>query len=79
MKEKSYHTIKNLKLGQTEIEVCIENIPTQEQMKKHITKIYDVVNNIARKAETRGVDTSKWFYTDKQLQLLKANPNNTFL
>ena len=30
-KNESYHTIKNLTLGQTEIEICIESIPTIEK------------------------------------------------
>lgn len=78
-KNESYHTIKNLTLGQTEIEICIESIPTQEELRNHLIKIYDVVNDIAIKAEKRGVNTSKWFYTDKQLNLLKQNPDNNFI
>lgn len=78
-KNESYHTIKNLTLGQTEIEICIESIPTQEELRNHLIKIYDVVNDIARKAEKRGVNTSKWFYTDKQLNLLKQSPDNNFI
>lgn len=76
---KSYHTIKNLKLGQTEIEICVESIPTTEEKRNHLIKIYDVVNDIARKAEKRGVDTSKWFYSDKQLKLLKQDSINEFI
>jgi hypothetical protein len=78
-KNESYHTIKNLTLGQTEIEICIENIPTVEEKRNHLIKIYDVVNDIARKAEKRGVDTSKWFYTKKQLKILKQDPINEFI
>lgn len=72
-------TIKNLKLGQTQVEVCIESIPTEEEIKNHLTKVYDVVNNIARKAEKRGVDTSNWFYTDKQIQAMKENNEYKFI
>ena len=80
MKEnKSYHTIKNLTLGKTEIEICIESIPTIEEKRNHLIRIYDIVNDIARKAEKRGVDTSEWFYTDKQLKLLKQDPMNEFI
>lgn len=75
----SYHTIKELTLGKTQIRVCIESIPTEEQIRKRLTKIYDVVNNIAYKAEKRGVDTSKWFYTSKQIRKLKNNPENKFI
>ena len=41
-KNESYHTIKNLTLGQTEIEICIESIPTIEEKRNHLIKIYDV-------------------------------------
>ena len=75
----SYHTIKELTLGETKVRVCIESIPTEEQVKKHLTKIYDVINDIARKAERRGVDTSKWFYTSKQIRQLKESPENKFI
>lgn len=75
----SYHTIKELTLGKTQIRVCIESIPTEEQIRERLTKIYDVVNNIAYKAEKRGVDTSKWFYTSKQIRKLKNNPENKFI
>ena len=71
----SYHTIKELTLGKTQIRVCIESIPTEDQ----VTKIYDVVNDIAHKAEKRGVDTSKWFYTPKQIRQLKESPENKFI
>ena len=75
----SYHTIKELTLGKTKVRVCIESIPTEEQVIKHLTKIYDVINDIARKAERRGVDTSKWFYTSKQIRQLKESPENKFI
>ena len=75
----SYHTIKELTLGKTKVRVCIESIPTEEQVKKHLTKIYDVINDKARKAERRGVDTSKWFYTSKQIRQLKESPENKFI
>lgn len=75
----SYHTIKELTLGKTQVRVCIESIPTEDQIKRRLTKIYDVVNDIARKAERRGVDTSKWFYTPKQIRQLKESPENKFI
>ena len=75
----SYHTIKELTLGKTKIRVCIESIPTEDQVKKRLIKIYDVVNDIAAKAEKRGVDTSKWFYTPKQIRQLKESPENKFI
>ena len=75
----SYHTIKELTLGKTQIRVCIESIPTEDQVKRRLTKIYDVVNDIAKKDKKRGVDTSKWFYTPKQIRQLKESPENKFI
>ena len=54
-------------------------MPNIPQKRNHLIKIYDVVNDIARKAEKRGVDTSKWFYTEKQLKILKQDPINEFI
>lgn len=79
MEEINYHTIKEFRIGQSQIEVCIESIPNDEQLKKHLTKIYDVVNDIASYAEKRGVDTSKWFYTSDQIKFLKESPENKFI
>lgn len=72
-------TLKNIKLGQTQVEVCIESTPTEEEIKNHLTKIYDVVNSIARKAEQRGVDTKNWFYTDKEIKLMKESSDYKFI
>lgn len=79
MEKTSYHKIKELKIGQSQIEVCIESIPTEDQVRNYLTNIYDVVNNIAAKAEKRGVDTSKWFYSHKQIQQLKERSENSFI
>lgn len=80
MKEnESYHTVREFNLGQTKVEVCVTEIPTEEDIKKYLTNIYDAINNIAAKAEKRGVDTSKWFYTAKQLQKMKKSKNYKFI
>lgn len=79
MEKTSYHKIKELKIGQSVIEVCVESIPTEDQIRNYLINIYDVVNNIATKAEKRGVDTSKWFYTPKQIQQLKEKSENIFI
>lgn len=78
-KIENYHTIKKLRLGQTQVEVCIETIPTEIQLKQYLTKIYDVVNNIAVQAEKRGIDTSNWFYTDEEIEKMKKDPLIKFL
>mgnify|MGYP001110381360 CR=1 FL=1 len=80
MKEnESYHTVREFNLGQTKIEVCVAAIPTEDDIKKYLTNIYDTINDIAIKAQKRGVDTSKWFYTAKQLQKMKQSNKYNFI
>lgn len=81
MENQNNHTItlKECDVGQTHIKVIIRKLPTENQIKRTLTKIYDVINDIAHNAEKRGVDTSKWFYTDKQVAELKKDPKNRFL
>lgn len=71
--------IKKVKLGQAQVEFHIDEIPTNEQIRNRLIKIYDVINNIAVAAEKRGVDTSKWFYTPKQIKSLKETNGNLFV
>lgn len=79
LENKGYHTIKNLKIDNTEIEVCMGNSLSVEDKKNNLVKIYDVINEIAGCVEKRGIDTSKWFYTKKQLKQLKQDPTNKFI
>lgn len=71
--------IKKMEIGQSQIEIFVEKIPTEEQIKTTLTRLYDVINNIADRAERRGVDTSKWFYTSNEFEELRACPKNKFI
>lgn len=71
--------IKKVKIGQTQIEFHIDNVPTDEQLKKRLIKIYDAINEISVDAEKRGVDTSKWFYTSKQIKSMKETNSQLFI
>lgn len=71
--------IKQVKLGQSQVEFYIDNTPTKEQFRERLIKIYDLINKFAIDAEKRGVDTSKWFYTSKQLKKLKATNSDLFI
>lgn len=71
--------IKEIKLGQAQIEFHIDNKPTEEQLKNRLIKIYDTVNKISTAAEKRGVDTSKWFYTSKQIKSMKETKSQLFI
>lgn len=79
MEEKSYHTIKKIKLGQTSVEICIENIPSKQQIRERLINIYDIVNDISKAANLRGINTHKWFYTSSQLKNLKKDTKNNFI
>lgn len=44
-----------------------------------LKNIYDCINRIAQKHEAKGADRSSWFYTEKEINRLKADKQNTFL
>ena len=71
--------IKEIKLGQAQVEFHIDEIPTEEQVKNRLIKIYDTINKIATNAEKRGIDTSKWFYTPKQIKSMKERNKQLFI
>ena len=70
--------IKSVKDGNTTIEVYAET-PPEEELRKRLIHIYDVFNELATQVEARGGDTSKWFYTDKQLEKLKKDKKCRFI
>ncbi len=71
--------IKQVNLGQSQIEFYIDNLPTKEQFRERLIEIYDLINKFAVDAEKRGVDTSKWFYSKKQIQKLKTINSDLFI
>lgn len=75
----NYQVIKMFLLDKTEIRIYIKKIPSEEQIKKKLVQIYDVINEVAESAELRGIDISKWFYTTNQLKKLKGDYRNNFL
>lgn len=79
MEKTSYHNIKRTKIGQAEVEVYCPNNITEEIIKNQLLRIYDTINNIASLATARGVDVSKWFYSDNAVKKLKLDPNNKFI
>lgn len=77
--ETSYHTLQQYKIGQSTIKICVEKIPTEEEIKQYLINIYDGINDLARELKKEGIDTSGWFYTDKQIQEMKKDPNVKFI
>lgn len=78
-KETSYHTLKQYKIGQSTIEICVKEIPTEEQIQQYLINIYDGINDLARKLEEKGIDTSNWFYTTDQINEMKKDPSIKFI
>lgn len=71
-------TVKELKIGQTKLKFNIEPIE-EKTLKQRLIEFYDTINKIADNAEKRGVDTSSWFYTDSQLQIMKESNKYKFI
>lgn len=69
---------KVYKFGNSTVVVHIPRM-TVAQKRERLRKIYDTINQIARRCEQRGIDTSDWFYTKEELEELKKNPEYTFI
>lgn len=71
---------QTIRIGSSTIEFYEEeSTKSNEELKNVLTKMYDVSNKIARNAEKRGVDTSNWFYTSKQINSMKKQKGNLFI
>lgn len=47
--------------------------------KEDIINFYDVVNDIARNLEKKGVDTSDLFYTDEEIKTMERSGKYKFI
>lgn len=57
----------------------MEDTENIKELKKNLTRLYDVINEIARTHKEKGEDVSHWFYTKEQVQELKKDPKNRFI
>lgn len=57
--------------------IKIENKLSDEELKRNLTKLYDVINKIA--ATLPEEVTKDWFMTDEQLEKMKNNPKYRFI
>lgn len=70
--------IKTLSLGQTEVEIYDDYIPTNiDKKKENLIKVYDVINDIARTLDRK--KTKSWFLTNKQLKTMKESGKYNFI
>ncbi len=68
---------KTFKIENSHIEVTFES--DKEKVKRNLTKLYDVINEIAKNCEKRGIDTSAWFLKTEQIEQMKKSGNYNFL
>ena len=70
--------IKKINLGQTEIEIYDDYIPTDLNKKReNLKKVYDVVNEIAVAYDSKL--TNSWFLTEKQIKNMKDSGKYNFI
>lgn len=70
--------IKTLNLGQTEVEIYDDYIPTNiEKKKENLIKVYDVINDIAGTLDRK--KTKSWFLTKKQIKTMKESGKYNFI
>lgn len=70
--------IKTLNLGQAEVEIYDDYIPTDIQKKKeNLIKVYDVINDIATKLERKKIKS--WFLTNEQIKTMKESGKYNFI
>lgn len=68
---------KSFIIGNSEIEVTFEK--DKEKIKNNLTKVYDIINKIADNCEKKGIDTSKWFLSQKDIEKMKKDGKYSFL
>jgi hypothetical protein len=78
LNQENVEFLKTIKIGNSTIDIYQE-VCSEEKRKQNLIKIYDAINEIARSAEKRGVDTSSWFYTDEQIEKMKKDSKYNFI
>lgn len=62
-------------LGNTKI-LELENNLSNEDKRRNLKKVYDVLNAIAKDLSLKGIDIKKYFLTKKQYEDIKKNSKN---
>lgn len=78
LNQENVEFLKTIKIGNSTIDIYQE-VCSEEKRKQNLIKIYDAINEIARSAEKRGVDTSSWFYTHEQIEKMKKDSKYKFI
>lgn len=65
--------MKNTKIGNTNIEIYDDCIPVDKnELRKNITSLYDVVNDISRNLSSKELKEKNIFYTQKELKKVET-------
>lgn len=72
--------IKKIELGETSVEIHDDFIPKDKnKLKSNLSKVYDVINDIACKMEKNNCNCQSWFLTEKELRAMKQSGNYNFI
>lgn len=63
-----------MQIGNTKINQ-LENNLTEDEKRRNLTKLYDVLNDIGKDLYQKGQNISNYFYTKEQYEEIKKNPN----
>lgn len=66
-----------LEFGKAKVEI-ISNV-TLEEKKENLKKAYDVINKIADSKRKEGINVDSWFYTTKELDVMKKTNSNRLI
>ena len=67
--------IRTLKFGNATVEVYDDYVP--EDKKENLRKMYDAVNDIAQKLDSK--ITKNWFLNPDEIQIMKKSEKYSFL
>lgn len=79
MNEKSYQLLKEIESENAIVRVYEVDNKTEEEERKILINIYDVINDIADNLTLRGIDTSNWFLKQKQLKQMEKSSDYRFI
>lgn len=72
--------IKKFELSDTTIEIHDDYIPKDKiKLKSNLSKMYDVINDIADKMEKNNCNCQSWFLTEEELRAMKESGNYNFI
>ena len=64
-------------IGKTKIEII--SSCTEEEKKKNLKNLYDVINEIADEQRLAGKNVDNWFYTNEELEEMKRKKDERLI